>query len=122
MPLRGEKHMLNERLSAARGIAAELVPAETDVENALVHTSKLVIAIVEGRRKARLPITIGQEGLDHIAQVAERLIDARRELAAAHVALRKNQIEIGLRAVAVGDLWDCPPAAEKNTPQAANVA
>ena len=115
--------MLNDRLTAARGVAAELLPAETDLENALLHTSKLVIAIVQGRRMARLPITIGQDGLEHIAQVTGRLIDARRELAAAHAALRKNQIEVGLRAVAVGDLWDCPPAAElTDIPAAANVA
>jgi len=102
--------MLNDRLAVAKDVASQLLPAESDLENAIVHASRLTIAVVEGRRKARLPITVGQEALDHVAVATAQLIQARGRLGCAHVALRAAKEEIGLRTVAMGDLWDCPPA------------
>lgn len=100
--------MLNERLSAAKAVASELFPAEQELDNAIVHASRLVIAVVENRRRAKLPITAGQEGLSRAMNAAAHLVEARAELGAAHAAFRETKDEIGLRAVAVGDLWDCP--------------
>lgn len=101
--------MLNQRLSAAKAVAAELLPAETDLDNAILRHARLAIAVVEGRRSAKLPIATGQAGLRHIVRATERLVEARGEIASAHAALRETQKEIGLRAVAFGDFWDCPP-------------
>ena len=113
--------MLNQRLSAAKTVAAELFPAEADLENAIVRTARLTIALVEGRRTAKLPITTCQDELDHLVSVSAHLAEARKGLAAAHVALRRTQHDIGLRAVSFGDLWECPKTAI--APQeAANVA
>lgn len=115
--------MLNDRLFAARSVAAELIPAELELENAIVHASKLTIAIVEGRRLAKLPITTAQTELGHVANVTAQLIEARAELGAAHASLRKTQVKIGLRAVSFGDLWECPPlASDEAQEKAANVA
>ena len=108
--------MLNQRLEAAQGVAKELFPAEEDLENALLHTSRIVIAVIEGRRSAKLPITTAQVGLERAAAAATHLVAARAELGAAHAAFRETQIEIGLREVSFGQLWECPPASgELNT-------
>ena len=102
--------MLNQRLDAAQGVAKELFPAEEDLENALLHTSRIVIAVIEGRRSAKLPITTAQVGLEHAAAAATHLVAARAKLGAAHAAFRETQIEIGLREESFGQLWECPPA------------
>ena len=104
--------MLNQRLSAAQGVAKELFPAEETLENALLHTSRIVIAVIEGRRHAKLPFGTGQEGLERAGAAASLLIQARAELGAAHVAFRETQEEIGLRAVSFGDIWECPTKGE----------
>lgn len=114
--------MLNQRLSAAKAVAAELFPAENDLESAILHHARLTIAVVEGRRSAKLPIATGQEGLRYIVRATERLVEARGEIANAHAALRETREEIGLRAVAFGDFWDCPPKNAAAAGAAANVA
>jgi hypothetical protein len=102
--------MLNQRLKAAQDVAKELFPAEEDLENALLRTSRIVIAVIEGRRVAKLPITTAQLGLERTTAAAAHLVAARAELGAAHAAFRETQIEIGLREVSFGQLWECPPA------------
>jgi len=114
--------MLNQRLAAGKAVANELFPAEKEVEDALVHTARLAIAVIEGRRSARLPITTGQEGLVRVLQASLRLAEAREELGAAHVAFRSTQNEVGLRAISFGNLWECPPNTGELQAEAANVA
>jgi len=101
--------MLNDRLQAAQGVARELFPAEETLESALLHTSRMVIAVIEGRRNAKLPFATGQEGLERAGAAASLMIQARAELGAAHAAFRETQEQIGLRAVSFGDIWECPP-------------
>lgn len=101
--------MLNQRLTAAQGVAKELFPAEEDLENALMRTSRMVIAVIEGRRSAKLPVTTGQVGLERATAAVTHLVAARAELGAAHAAFRETQIELGLREVSFGQLWECPP-------------
>jgi hypothetical protein len=100
--------MLNQRLAFAKGVADELFPAEADLESAIVHASRLAIALIEGRKTAKLPITIGQEGLELISKAAAKLVEARGDVGAAHAAFHVTQKEIGLRAVSFGDFWECP--------------
>ncbi|WP_300973473.1 hypothetical protein [Sphingomonas sp. LHG3406-1] len=114
--------MLNNRLAAAKAVYNELAPAEADVDNAIVHAAKLAIAVVEGRRSAHLPLTAGQEGLAHVSRASLRLVEAREELCAAHAAFRATQVEIGLRAVSFGNLWECPPNTGELPSNVANVA
>lgn len=101
--------MLNQRLEAARAVATELLPAEKDVDAAIVRNAKLAIAVVEGRRRLKLPLATGHEGLEFVTQATLRLVEARSLLAQAHTAFRSTQAEIGLRAVSFGDEQECPP-------------
>jgi hypothetical protein len=100
--------MLNQRLSAAQGVAKELFPAEETLETALLHTSRMMIAVIEGRRSAKLPITTAQAGLEKTAAAANHLVAARAALGEAHLAFRATSEEIGLRAVSYGDVHECP--------------
>jgi hypothetical protein len=102
--------VLNQRHSAAQAVANELFPAEKVVDQAILHNAKLAIAVVEGRRSARLPISAGQEALGFVAQANVRLCEARGLLAEAHRAFRETQVEVGLRAFSYGDEQECPPS------------
>ena len=100
--------MLNQRLAAARGVADELLPAETDLDNAILHASRVAIAVIEGRKSAKLPLNVGQEGLALMSRAAAKLVEARGDILSAHVAFRETQDEIGLRAVSFGDIYESP--------------
>jgi hypothetical protein len=102
--------LLNQRHEAARAVASELLPAERDVDSAIVRNSKLAIAVVEGRAKCNLPLTSGQEGLALVTNATARLVEARALLAEAHIAFRATQSEIGLQAFNYGDVSPCPPS------------
>lgn len=115
--------MLNQRISAARRVADELLPAETELDNAILHASRMTIAVIEGRRMAKLPLDTGQEGLAFMSRATAKLIDARGDMMAAHVALRTTKGEIGLRAVSFGDIHESPDKQTTGlTPDVANVA
>lgn len=114
--------MLNQRLAVARQVAAELFPAEAGIDSAIVHAAKLAIAIIEGRKSAKLPITAGQDGLALVSRAAARMVEARGEIGAAHAAFRQTQLEIGLRAVSFGDIHECPKTAFTNLDLVANIA
>jgi hypothetical protein len=100
--------MLNQRLAVARRVADELLPTETNLDDAILHASKLAIAVIEGRREAKIPLNAGQEGLALMSRAAAKLIDARGDIMSAHVAFRETQNEIGLRAVSFGDIHESP--------------
>lgn len=116
--------MLNQRHETARAVASELLPAEREVDSAIVRNAKLTIAVIEGRKKCRLPLTAGQEGLDLVTKATTRLVEARALLAHAHKAFRDTQAEIGLNAFSYGDEQECPPASAEArvSARAANVA
>ena len=101
--------MLNKRHEIARGIANELLPAEKDVDAAILHNARLTILVIEGRKASRVPLATGQEGLDFIAKANSRLVEARGLIAQAHAAFRQTQSEVGLDAFSFGDVAECPP-------------
>jgi hypothetical protein len=85
--------MLNERLNAAKKVA---------------DASRLAIAVIEGRKAAKLPLDTGQEGLALVSRATAKLVEARGDICAAHVAFRETQQQIGLRSVSFGDFWESP--------------
>jgi hypothetical protein len=101
--------MLNQRMNAARAVATELLPAEKDVDAAIVRNAKLAIAVIEGRRACKLPLTTGHEGLQFVTEASVRLVEARSLLAQAHASFRSAQVDLGLKAVSFGDEQECPP-------------
>lgn len=108
--------MLNERHEVARMIAGELLPAEKDIDTAIVRNARLTIAVIEGRTKLRLPLTTGQDGLELVSKANASLVEARGLMAEAHVAFRATQSEVGLDAFSYGDIVECPPSKANATP------
>lgn len=102
--------MLNDRHHLAQTVASDLLPAERDVDSAILHNARLAISVIEGRRRLRLPLTTGQVGLELVSQATANLVQARGLMAEAHAAFRKTQSEIGLDAFSYGDIGVCPPA------------
>lgn len=102
--------MLNERHKAARAIAAELIPAEHEVDAAIVRNARMAITVVEERRRLKLPLTAGDEALQCVTQAMGRLVEARSLLVQAHSAFRNAQEEVGLQAYSYGDISECPPS------------
>lgn len=100
--------MLNKRLSAAKSVFGKLMPTEQLIEEAILTNSRLAIAIIEGRQAAQLPITIGQNGLVAVSKANSALIEAREQIAQAHIALARDKAEIGLGARGMGDWGECP--------------
>lgn len=116
--------MLNQRHAAAQAVANELFPAEKVVDQAILHNARMAIAVVEGRRAAKLPLTVGQEALDFVARANVSLCEARGLLAEAHRSFRETQVEIGLKAFSYGDEQECPPSSAqvREVAPAANAA
>jgi len=106
----GDYPVLNARHKLAQTVANELLPAERDVDEAILRSSRLAIAVVEGRRTLKVALTAGQQGLELVTQATASLVHARGLLAEAHVAFRQTQSEIGLDAFSYGDMGECPPA------------
>ncbi len=102
--------MLNDRLAAARKIAAEIFTLESDIESTFLRATRLSAAIVEGRRNARMPISAGQDSLRELAAATTLLIEARTCVAAAQASLAEERIHAGLRLYGMGDVDDCPAA------------
>jgi hypothetical protein len=107
--------LLNQRHETARAVASELLPAEKDVDSAIVRNARLTIAVVEGRRKCKLPLNAGQDGLNLVTEATARLVEARALLAQAHSAFRETQNEIGLQAFSYGDISECPPSSAEES-------
>ena len=114
--------MLNKRHEIAQSIAKELIPAEGEIDNVILRNARLTIAVVEGRRAAKMPLLAGQEGLALVTRANASLVEARGLIAAAHVAFRQTQSEAGLDAFCYGDVAECPPSKAAVTLRPANVA
>lgn len=98
--------MLNTRLTAAREVAACLIASERAIDAAVTQVSMLTACMPRVRVTANLGAEVGQDALERSAAAFTKLIDARREIIAAHQELSAVQTRIGLDAFAIGGLED----------------
>lgn len=96
------------RLKVARDVAAKLYPLEQCIDSAIVRQAELQIAVIEGRRIARLPLHAGQKGLELAAEAVVNLLAARASVHAAHAELRAVQEAMGIKVLGFGDMGDTP--------------
>ena len=96
--------MSRQIVSAARQIAGEVRSSEDGFDLALANNARLVASLLDARREAGLPASVGRgalnralEAISHGAKARESLLDMHQELA-----------ELNLRELATGDLSQCP--------------
>lgn len=102
--------MLNARLAAANEVAALLKSSELAIDEAVTQVSMLTACMPRVRVEANFAAEVGHEAIERAAASFAKLIDARREIIAAHQELSAVQGRIGLAAFAIGGLGSKDPA------------
>lgn len=97
--------MLNQRMAAARMVAAKLKTLEEAIDDAMIGAAELTASIPAARRHANLSPVVGQDALAASTEVIAALQEARTRLVAAHRELAQLRDDIGLTPKMTGDLW-----------------
>ncbi|MDB5675494.1 MAG: hypothetical protein JWM65_2476 [Sphingomonas bacterium] len=97
------KHLHNERLEAGRAIATPLHALEATFDTAIGQAGELMVALSNGRKRAKLSAIYGAEAFDALAETAARLFAGRAQAVALHRALDGVRADLGLPARAYGD-------------------
>lgn len=105
--------MLKARRDAAMKVAESLFAAEEAIDIALARTAELNGTLAIARTEAQLSAIVGQDAFETAASVFASLARARCEIVETHKRLHETKIQIGLRAVAIGDQGK--PNANPNT-------
>lgn len=110
--------MLNVRMKAARTVAADLQGFEKALDEALTLGSLLQATMIKSRLEAKLAAEVGQEALESVAKTLTLMVDARRQIVAAHGGLKQVAGDIGVPTVGYGELTKPPEpkgmAADRN--------
>lgn len=110
--------MLNTRLEVCRSVGLPLIELEKQIDASVELLSVVTAAVVAGRRRAKLPLHAGQEGLDSLMAAQESILAARRAIHDAHLTLRAEQDKMGLGTVSYGDYGDTPREERRFTGEA----
>lgn len=97
--------MLNDRLGAARDIAAKLFALETSIDQALIHAGELTAVVPAARQRAKVSAVVGQDAYALTAETLAALHEARAKIVAAHHAFAEVQTQMGLSTRMSGDGW-----------------
>lgn len=95
--------MLKARLDAAMKVAESLFAAEDAIDKALARVAELNGTLVMARSDAQLSAIVGQEAFEVAAATFAALARARGEIVETHKRLSETKVQVGLRAVAIGD-------------------
>lgn len=88
--------MLNERVSAAQKIAAELHQAEDAIDEVMIRIANLAATLPTVRRDINMSAIVGQEAMSKVANALAAAGEVRQLLTDAHLALTVTQKQIGL--------------------------
>jgi hypothetical protein len=103
--------MLKERRDAAIKVVESLYAAEDAIDTALARAAELNGVLVTARRDAKLSALVGQDAFEVSASAFAALARARADIVETHKRLSETKIQVGLRAVAIGDSVPKPPSA-----------
>ncbi|WP_380784820.1 hypothetical protein [Sphingomonas sp. R86521] len=99
--------MPKTRDSAVNNVKSVFLPAEKSAESAAAHGARCIAVMIEERARARLPLDLGADALDHVVKGTNLAIEARRHFLTAHALLATLPGEIGATVAYGPD--DCPP-------------
>ncbi len=88
--------MLNERVSAAKRIAADLHKAEDAIDEAMICIAQLAATLPTARRDTNMSAIVGQAAMSKVANALAAAGEVRQLLTDAHLALTVTQKEVGL--------------------------
>ncbi len=101
--------MLNQRLNAARQVNDQLHATERAIDAAVMEAAAFVASMPRARMEANIAAEVGQAAIERSAAAFAALIEARREIVAAHLELSAVKDLIGLRTVALGGMHNKGP-------------
>lgn len=104
--------MLNERMEAARIVAAKLLACENAIDDALISAADLTSATPRARRVANVSPIVGNDAVALVGDVVAALILARTKIVQAHGAYAEVRNELRIPSRLGGDLWKIPEQAE----------
>ena len=93
-------------IAAARQLRDEIRSQEDTIDAALAGQARLVSALLEARRAANVSARTGENALER----AFEAIEHGRELRKSVLAMHKELAQLNVRELAVGDVFECPPA------------
>ena len=102
--------MLNQRLAGAQKIFGHLIGTEDSIDTAVTRSAELVACMTIVRKEANLGAQVGHEALERAVAALTKMIEARREMVAAHQELEVVQGQLGLSTRAFGGLHNKGPA------------
>lgn len=102
--------MQKERIEVARNVARQINLTERKIDKALADSADLIKSIVEGRVKAKLPVSAGSDALLKIGRSVQMMTEVRGLMVEAHAHLADDQRDLNIPVTASGDLWECPPS------------
>ncbi len=115
--------MLNQRIEAARPIAKKINEVEKSLNLTMIQMGELMSSIAAARLApgTRFSLTAGIDASEKLIAAAAQTARSYREVVEAHAHLAEDREDAGLRAVALGDVFECPPnqataADEKSSP------
>ena len=95
--------MLKARRDAAMKVAESLFAAEDAIDAAFARVAELNGTLVMARSEANLSAMVAQDAFESAAATLATLAKARGEIVGTHRSLDEAKVQIGLRAVAIGD-------------------
>ena len=96
--------MLKDRRAAAMKVVESLYAAEDAIDAALIRAAELNATLVTARSDAKVSAVVGQDAFEVAAAAYAALARARADMVETHRRLSETKIQMGLRAVAIGDL------------------
>ena len=98
--------------NAAFDVATHIRAVEESIESALIELAELQSRMVRARSATNAGFANSHAAFEHLAETTSGLVSARGGIANCHVALVETRKTIpGLRTVAWGDQYECPPTA-----------
>jgi len=94
--------MLNNQIEAGRQISKQLHPSEDAIDGSIIQNAKLIIAIVEGRKKMGVAAEVGHEAVLSATAGMASLTQARDHTIACHRQLASLRDNLGFSPQAMG--------------------
>jgi hypothetical protein len=94
-----------KRISAVRSVATKLHEVEEAIDFAIIKMCELNSELPSARLRANLSATVAQPAFDLAAEALRSLILSRKQTVEAHESLAQTQRDMGLGAIAMGEVW-----------------